>query len=104
MAHSNAPHDSEDISEHQEGEQGEVKHQDLILPPSLFIHEEELRAPYANEMLLLSFEGHHKKFEVEYEPEGKTPSYKPPLSSVNIKPGGLRGFFKRLWNRLLNRQ
>lgn len=77
-----------------------MKAPELILPPSRFAHEEELRAPYANEMLLLAFEGRHKKFEVGYDDNGKKPSYCPPQSSIQKKGGGL---FSKILSKLFRR-
>ena len=38
-----------------------------LLPPKPVSFSEGYRFPYINEFILLSFEGHHKPFEVVYE-------------------------------------
>lgn len=103
MANTDARHDGEDCAEHQPPEDGEeVTAPALILPPSQFETEEELRAPYANEMLLLAFEGKHKKFEVGYDAKGRTPSYAPPQSIIQVRETGLVHKLKRLWHKIFN--
>lgn len=65
MAHSNENHDGENHAEDAEGPHQKVRTTQTILPPS---NPDDVRVPYANELLLLSFEGQHKEFELP--PEG----------------------------------
>src|SRR5687768_12932618 len=97
MAHSDSRHDGEDEPKPEQDEEDE---QEVILPPSSTRPEAGERVPYANEMLLLSFEGKHKKFEVDYESEGKAPSYRPSQSSIQPKKPGLIAKLKKLANKL----
>lgn len=64
--------------------------------------EDECKTPYANEMLLLSFEGQHKKFEVSYETDSGGPP-QPPLSSIQFIDRSLLGRLKKIVGRLLKR-
>jgi hypothetical protein len=56
---------------------------ETILPPPSTDYEDDFRVPYANEMLLLSFEGHHRPFEIDRAPRGKRPSYAPGAESTS---------------------
>lgn len=61
--------------------------------------EDECKTPYANEMLMLSFEGQHKKFEVSYEMD----SGGPPLSSIHFIDRSLLGRLKEIVVRLMKK-
>lgn len=100
MAHTNAPHDGKNDPEHQSDAEEEVKKPKLILPPNEF-DAEELRTPYANEMLTLTFEGHHKKFDVSYEPDGGAPKDCATVSET--ENGSLLSRVKRFLSKLLQR-
>ena len=69
-----------------------------MLPPKPAGFDEEYRFPYTNEFILLSFEGHHKPFEVVYELYGKRPSYVPAAPRAANEEE--RGFFAFLRDKL----
>lgn len=62
---------------------------ETILPGKPEVAEEGEKAPYPSEFILLSFEGHHKPFEVVYELYGKRPSYAPPAFPAGDEAGVL---------------
>lgn len=71
-----------------------------MLPPNPAKVSDEYRFPYANEFIQLSFEGHHKKFEVFYELYGKRPSYVPAAPRAAGELEEERGFFAFLKDKL----
>jgi hypothetical protein len=63
MAHPNENHNGEGHAERAESPHQTVRASRTILPPSQH-NPDDVSVPYANELLLLSFEGRHKEFEV----------------------------------------
>lgn len=72
---------------------------ETILPPPSTDYENG-RVPYANEWLMLAFEGHHKKFEIDMSPRGERPSYAPPADE-DTEDAGLLTKLARLRVRLV---
>jgi hypothetical protein len=76
--------------------EGAMKHRDTIIPPPSSHPDEGFRMPYANEFILLSFEGHLKPFRPAPLKYGERPSYAPtaaPESPVSC----IRPLKKRWW-------
>lgn len=67
---------------------------DTILPPPSSSPEEGFRMPYANELILLSFEGHLKPFRPAPLKYGPAPSYVPGAPAPTEPPR--RSFIQRL--------
>jgi len=71
-----------------------MKERKTIVPYSPAVFEQEYRFPYTNEFILLSFEGHHKPFEVVYEQDSGCRMT--PQTSGKSE----RGFFTFLRNKI----